>query len=295
MRQSSIVRCALATAVGVLVASSGAAARSSQSAALTQVATLSPPGGQVADRAPSVSGSSLLVAGGWVFEQPAGGWASEPPEAQVAHESTAISDDTAVGQSTAPGGVPPFTETVTVAPPGGWHGMIGPAAQLSASDGALLQAPQISGDTIVTAGYDPSSTTIPLGAAYVFVKPTGGWSGVISQTAKLMLPGGRVPSSVAISGSTIVLTDNSKGWVFVRPAGGWAGAIGPSAILVDHPWEGDPITISDNTVVDANAVFQEPSRGWSGTITPTARLVPRSPVSVPGPDSLASSGELVAA
>jgi hypothetical protein len=104
------------------------------------------------------------------------------------------------------------------------------AGKLTASDGVsgdvLGSSVAVSGDTIVVGAPIPSSRP---GAAYVFVKPAGGW-GNATETAKLAASDGAAGdgfgSAVAISGDTIVVgapdKNNNQGaaYVFVKPAGG---------------------------------------------------------------------------
>ena len=127
---------------------------------------------------------------------------------------------------------------VFVKPGGGWASGT-ETAKLTASDGAagdlLGYSAAIDGDTVVagapgaTVGGNPDQ-----GAAYVFVKPGGGWAGE-NEAAKLIqsdpLSGGGLGDAVAVSGNTVVASTyypntNLRGaaYVFVEPGGGWAGA-----------------------------------------------------------------------
>jgi len=138
--------------------------------------------------------------------------------------SVAISGDTiVVGAS----GEDSYTGSayVFVKPTDGWSNMT-KTAKLSASDGAMFDwfghSVTISGDTIVVGAFEDDS-------AYVFVKPTGGWSNM-TQTAKLTagVAGYNFGISVAISGDTIVIGAEKVGlyrgsaYVFVKPTGGWS-------------------------------------------------------------------------
>jgi len=89
----------------------------------------------------------------------------------------------------------------------------------------------ISGDTIVTSGYDP---TISQYVTLVFVEPSGGWR-TLTQTAELTgSDGARLEegiNSVAISGDTILAGDpissvlgfeEGEVYLYVKPAGGWS-------------------------------------------------------------------------
>jgi hypothetical protein len=170
-------------------------------------------------------------------------------------------------------------------------------AKLTASDGAafdgLGESVGISGDTIVAAA--PGATVngqADEGAAYVFVKPPGGWQNA-TQTAKLTPSGNGSDDglfSVAISGDTIVAgafnatvagtVAEGAVYVFVEPRGGWRSET-ETATLTEAAGEandglGDSVAIEGDTVVagaggvtvDGRAgqgaveVFREPRGGW---------------------------------
>jgi hypothetical protein len=161
------------------------------------------------------------------------------------------------------------------------------------------QSVAISGDTVVVGAYGDDSNR---GAAYVFVKPTGGWSSM-SQIAKLTASDGQAGvlfgSSVAINGDTVVVgawfanaSFNNQGaaYVFVKPAGGWANmtqtaklTTGSDGFMYDN--FGASVAINSNTIVvgapfynatnvdqGAAFVFVKPPGGWATTSTYTARL-----------------------
>ncbi len=97
----------------------------------------------------------------------------------------------------------------------------------------------VSGDTIVVGAASP-------GRAYVFVRPSAGWSGTRTQTATLTASGGAAGdgfgSSVAINGDTIVVgapdstvglnAGQGRAYVFVKPIAGWSGTRTQTATLV---------------------------------------------------------------
>jgi hypothetical protein len=66
----------------------------------------------------------------------------------------------------------------------------------------------------------------------VFVKPVGGWAGLLQENAKLTASDGaannRFGSFVGASGDTVVVgtfsTPALPAYIFVEPPGGWAGA-----------------------------------------------------------------------
>lgn len=77
--------------------------------------------------------------------------------------------------------------TVFVMPKGGWENIV-QTAILKASDesacGGFGYSVSMSGNTIVVGDPQNYCTGHP-GAAYVFVEPAGGWSGTLTETAKL--------------------------------------------------------------------------------------------------------------
>jgi uncharacterized repeat protein (TIGR01451 family) len=147
------------------------------------------------------------------------------------------------------------------------------------------------------------------GSVYVFVEPEGGWSGIVTQSAKL-LPSDAAESdwfgdSVAISGDAGVVVvgtwgDDDNGansgstYVFVEPEGGWSGTLNESAKLLpsdgaESDFFGYSVAISDDAgavVVgawgdDDNGaaagsayIFEKPEGGWSGMLNESAKLLP---------------------
>ncbi len=151
----------------------------------------------------------------------------------------------------------------------------------------------ISGDTVtVGAPNKTENGQANAGAAYVFAKPAGGWSGTVAQTAELSSSspqsGEHVGWSVGISGGTLVAgapwafsgtSGPGTAYVFVEPDRGWANghqaaaltasdgvaknnfgasvAIDGSTIVVGAPSE------ADSTVAGAAYSFTEPASGWA--------------------------------
>jgi len=100
-----------------------------------------------------------------------------------------------------------------VQPSGGWSGTPNEDAQLLGSDvsNAFIfgQSVSISGDTVVIgAPFADTYFTSSEGAAYIFDKPAGGWTGSVPNFAKIYRGSGPTAdafgSSVAISGTTIL-------------------------------------------------------------------------------------------
>lgn len=212
--------------------------------------------------------------------------------------SVVVSGDTvAVGADLA-GDDRPGAAYVFVKPAGGWSGILTQTAKLIASDttsqAQLGWSIAMSGDTIVVGALGDSS-------AYVFVKPPGGWSGVMTETAKLTALDGDTSQffgdSVAIEGDTVVvvsrgLNKHGAAYVYHKPPGGWvaistfSAKLIPSAGVWGSPYI-TPMAMSNDIVVVGAAgygvvsnpslgsayLFMKPSGGWSGVLTETAKLI----------------------
>jgi trimeric autotransporter adhesin len=146
------------------------------------------------------------------------------------------------------------------------------AAKLTASDAAIYgsfgYSVAISGDTVVVgAPIANENGAVPLSAAYVFVRPASGWSGNITERAKLTSSdersGDQFGISVAIDGDTIVIgaryavaeakSSYGAAYVYLRPATGWSNMTETSKLHAAHGPSGEyfgaSVAISGNTVV----------------------------------------------
>ncbi len=164
-------------------------------------------------------------------------------------------------------------------PAGGWDGALNEVAKLVASDGPGLpdwdffgETVAIDGDTVVVGARGSSGGSVDSrGAAYVFTKPAGGWSGTLTETAKLTTAGpigfGR---DVDIADDTIVVAAFEASsllgdiYVFTRPGGGWSDGISPTAILTgtgEYRLAGTYVSIDKDggTIVGTGAEFISPS------------------------------------
>ena len=170
-------------------------------------------------------------------------------------------------------------------------------AKLTASDGAVYDefgySVSVSGDTVVV-GADCDDGW--QGSAYVFVKPSGGWSTTSTYTAKLTASDGAVNDafgySVSVSGDTVVVgADCDDSWqgsayVFVKPSGGWSSMTQTAKLTASDgtadDYFGDSVSVSGDTVVvgaygddswqGSAYVFVKPSGGWATTSAYTAKL-----------------------
>jgi hypothetical protein len=195
---------------------------------------------------------------------------------------------------------------VFVKPPGGWADGT-ETAKLTASDGAMFDefgsAVSVHGATIVVgARYADNLGPGHQGAAYVFVKPPGGWT-TGTETAKLTASDG-MPSdllggaSVAVSGDVVVAGAPGKdastpsegaAYVFVKPPAGWADATQTAILRPLTPNVlaefGKSVAVSGDTVVvgawgatvggiqsqGAAYLFVKPPGGWA-SMTETGKL-----------------------
>jgi hypothetical protein len=261
----------------------------------------------------------------YVFVRPATGWSGPLPEQArlIASDGTggdsfglqvAIDGDTVVigaRWDDIDGKVDQGSAYVFVRPQGGWSGTLNQTAKLTASGGA---ANDLFGDrvaiadgTIVVGARTADTSSCPScealfdrGAAYVFVRPAGGW---VDQTENATLNpsdnafGTQFGSSVAVDGDTIVvgawrtLSDRGAAYVFVEPLTGWTGSLNPNASLAASDWtagdlfgvsvglSGDTIAVGayrDDTATTINHgstyVFVRPPGGWTGTVPENAKL-----------------------
>jgi hypothetical protein len=252
----------------------------------------------------------------YVFVKPAGGWTNGTETAKLTTSDGVVGDDVGYGvaisgntivagamNAKVSGHSGQGAAYVFVKPAGGWATGT-QTAKLTASDGAaadlLGAAVAISGDTIV--GGAPDAGHVPghagAGAAYVFVKPTGGWA-TGTQTAKLTASDAAnsayLGSSVGISGGTIVVGapryQDTAAYVFVEPVGGWAnttevGKLTPSDGAGTNNDFGISAAIAGDTIVVGAMQASNPSSGCGGcgaayvfqvvpaAITVTKHLVP---------------------
>jgi len=273
----------------------------------------------------------------YVFVRPVGGWTGALTENAKLTASDGVAGDrfgrrVAISGDTVVAGAPFDDENgnssgsayVFVRPVGGWTGALTEDAKLTASDGAeddAFASVAISGDTVVAGAEGDDDSGSASGSAYVFVRPVGGWTGSLTEDAKLGASDGAADqsfgSSVAISGDTVVagaLGDDGfsgSAYVFVRPVGGWAGSLTENAKLTASDGAANEVfgtstAISGNVVVagapDADGfsgsayVFARPVGGWAGSLTENAKLTASDGVAMESfGTSTAISGNVVVA
>jgi hypothetical protein len=198
-------------------------------------------GNVIASGAPDQTINGNQIQGAvYVFTKPAGGWRDETQAAKLIASDGAqldgLGNDVGISGGTVVSGAPSATVNgnsgqgaayVFTKPAGGWRDET-QAAKLTASDGTagdgLGLAIGMSGKAVLVGA--PNANQFQ-GAAYIFVKPSGGWRDE-TQTAKLTTTDSTFlfGYSVAIAGRTAIAggTDpsgNGTLWVYAEPPGGW--------------------------------------------------------------------------
>src|SRR5262249_18858786 len=178
-------------------------------------------------------------------------------------------------------------------------------AELTSSDGVSGDefgfAVAVNGNTVVIGASQFNSTQV--GAAYVFVKGTNGWSDM-NQTANLTGwdggAGAQFGSSVAFVGANTIVVGaphasvgahqlQGKAYVFVQPAGGWTNTTETAILTSKDGVAGDlfgysvagegnivaigaPQASAQSRFQGAAYVFVKPSGGWQTTSSVRAEL-----------------------
>jgi hypothetical protein len=231
--------------------------------------------GQSSGYAPEVaiSGQTVVVDGSlgsdgslaYVFVKPTEGWTNMKLIARLRTTFAGVTgggsvatdgDTVAIGAFQCSAGTCSKSAVlVFVKPPGGWTDMT-QTATLTGSDTTprdrFAYSVSLSGGTVVAGAYGANSE---IGAAYVFVKPAGGWRNM-TQTAKLTPADGAkhdfFGSSTAIDGNTIVIgspqfypsTGSGKAYVFVAPASGWQDMTQTAELTASDAFKNDEFGFS---------------------------------------------------
>lgn len=298
---------------------------------LTQAAKLTASDGEVQDwfgHAVAIDGDTIVVGSrndtgqgftdagaAYVFVKPIGGWSGNLHETAKLvgsedYQRAELGSSVAIAQDTIVLGQVLDAVYVYVKPLSGWAGTLTESAVLWASDDEpIIEAfghdVALSGETIVVSATDTVTLADDQGAAYVFVKPVAGWSGELTESAKLTSSDGAANDlfgeSVAISGDTIAVSawfddvdgneDEGSVYVFVKPNVGWTGNLNESAKLImsDGAWDssfGFDIAMSGDTIIVGNHadvigtreqgsayVFTKPVGGWTGNLNESSKLL----------------------
>ena len=241
----------------------------------------------------------------YVYVKPATGWSNMTQVAKLTSSdngegfgvSVAISGNTIVvgAANTSNFDAPAAGNGATyvfVEPATGWADAT-ESAKLTASDGqpgdAFGNSVSLDGSTVAIGAFfaSDSSGNSFAGKAYIFVRPSTGWSGNLTQTAILTASDSQLLNymggSIGVSGNAVVVGawghNNFQGaaYMFVEPSGGWA-SMTQTAELTASDGRGSAdfgfsSAISGNTVVigapnaanslGAAYIFVEPSSGWA--------------------------------
>jgi hypothetical protein len=281
-----------------------------------------------------VAGTPSAASGGthrgvvYVYTKQVGGWTSTSTFAAKLTVSDGANSDNlgnsvfvssdgstvvAGAPNVAAGGSARGAAYVYVKPGGGWATTSAFTAKLTASDGAnndqLGNSVSVSSDgsTVVAGAHAAAAGGSARGAAYVYVKPGGGWATTSTFTAKLTASDGansdQLGTSVSVSsdGSTVVAGvpyasagGNQRGqvYVYVKPGGGWTTTSTFTAKLTasdgaNYDQLGNSVSVSsDGTTVAAGAIqnfffsplpgtvylYVKPGGGWITTSAFTAKL-----------------------
>ena len=250
----------------------------------------------------------------YVFVRPPGGWTSVTTTARLSASDRAQDDhlgfSVAISGNTIAAGAPGSADPsgaayVFVKPPTGWTDNED-TAKLTVGASALRflgQSVAVSGDTVVVGAPIDGNR----GAAYVYVRPGGGWVDGV-ETAKLTAQTGRLNDelgyAVAMDGNTIAVAarrrdivasnpndDQGAVDVYVKPAGAWVSATENARLTATDAAAsdqlGESVAVSGDTIVagvpghdvggalSAGAVyaFMRPAGGWSGDLKQTAQLL----------------------
>ena len=251
-------------------------------------------------------GSSANSGSAYVFVRPSGGDWSEASQVAKLTASDGASGDR-FGRSVSVDGdiivVGAYQDDspnnsgsayVFIRPSTGWEDTT-QTAKLRASDRAeddeFGRSVSVDGDTIVVGAHRDDLEDANPGSAYVFVRPSRGWSNA-TQTAKLTASDRAEDDefgiSVSVDGDIIVVgayeddSDSGSAYVFVRPSTGWEDSTQTAKLRASHDAGGDRFGISvsvdgDTIVVGAYQdnnpsnsgsayVFVRPVTGWEDTV-----------------------------
>jgi hypothetical protein len=240
----------------------------------------------------------------YVFVKPASGWVNMVQTAELSPSdngysgfgySVAIANDTiAVGGAD--------KTYLYVKPVGGWQNMTETAIVQDGAGNPLdgfgdAVAFDAAAETlVVTAEY--SNVAAPNGgAAYVFLKPPGGWQSTSTPIAVLTASDAAIDvnwgNCVAISGNTVVIgsafqpefINYGAAYVFVKPASGWKNMMETAELTTSEQLVnaelGTSLSISGGTIVAGAPgpapvsghayIFLEPAGGWK-TSTQSAQI-----------------------
>ena len=290
------------TQVAKLTASNGEAADSLGESVSISGDTIAA-GAKNTDAVPNPGPGQFSFGSVYVFVKPGGGWVDATEDAElrasdgVANsqlgQRVSISGDTIIAGRSSPASAE-GAAYIFEKPGGGWVDAT-EDAKLTASDAAAFQklgnSVSISGDTAVAGVVGDDDQGAATGAAYVYVKPGGGWVDA-TEDAQLKASDAALVDNfgqgVSISGDTILVgasngdstvDDSGSAYIFEKPGGGWVDATEDAKLTPSDPADRDDfgrtVSISgDNALVGARAhddsfessgaayYFMKPGGGW---------------------------------
>jgi hypothetical protein len=253
-------------------------------------------------------GSNVFQGAAYVFVEPASGWVDMTETAKLTAKgdgpscffgrSVAIDRDTIVIGSPGNG-----TSFVFVKPGSGWATTSRFNARLTPSDPTSEDwfggSVSINGNTVaVGAPLATVGSNVEQGEAYVFVKPTTGWTNM-NETAKLTASDGTggddLGASVSISANSVAVGASGQNWpgaayVFVEPSSGWSNMNETAKLTASDGQKGDifgcsvaiggrilmvgagDATVNGTQYEGAAYLYIEPETGWATTSTFNAKL-----------------------
>ncbi|WP_052567165.1 InlB B-repeat-containing protein [Candidatus Magnetobacterium casense] len=254
-----------------------------------------------------------------MFVKPGGGWANGTQTAKLTASDGANSDNLGYSVSVSSDGST-VVAGAYLADPGGldegaayvfekgvaWaDGSGNQTAKLTASDGAIIDklgnsvSVSSDGGTVVAGASGADLGGTDKGAAYVFVKPGGGWTNG-TQTAKLTASDGAnndfLGNSVSVSsdGSTIVAgayqadpggSNRGAAYVFVKPGGGWANGTETAKLTASDGADSDNLGYSVSVSSDGSTVVAGAYKAAAGGTQRGAVYTWTAPTPTPTPTS----------
>lgn len=202
---------------------------------------------------------------------------------------------------------------VFVKPAAGWSGNLGHSAKPIASDRAQNDRfganVGLDHDVIVVGAPldSPGTTAGDHGSAYVFLRPAGGWTGTLTENAKLTASDAEASdlfgTSARVQGDAIQVgapaasgapaADAGAAYLFRKPAGGWSGALVETEKLTASDGAtgdrfGSP-SVPGGDLIAVGATGDDAGAGVDqGSVYLLARLVADA-----GPDQTVAEGALV--
>ncbi|MFA5213187.1 MAG: IPT/TIG domain-containing protein, partial [Methanoregula sp.] len=264
----------------------------------------------------------------YIFEKPAGGWSSITSASAATARFTGGNNSDYFGNSVSlssdgtlalvgayyndTAGSNAGAAYIFKEPVGGWSGSTSASAATARFTGAAAgdcfgYSVSLSSDgtRALIGAYTARIGSSTPGAAYIFDKPTEGWSGTTSAsaaTARFAVGGGNdeyFGNSVAFSSDgTLALvgaykndtsyTDAGAAYIFDEPAGGWSGTTSATARFTGgatSDFFGWSVSLSSDgtralvgaykndtpaNLAGAAYIFEKPAEGWSGTTSASA-------------------------